>query len=39
MVSRTNKTIKMKILTTVWLLLIVVCILEAYFCTKFEDEI
>ena len=39
MVSRTNKTIKMKILTIVWLLIILICILEAYFCTKFEDEI
>ena len=39
MVSRTNKIIKMKILTIVWLLIIIVCIIEAYFCTKFEDEI
>jgi len=39
MVSRTNKIIKMKILTIVWLLIIVVCILEAYFYTKFEDEL
>jgi hypothetical protein len=39
MVSRTNKTIKMKILTIVWLLIILICILEAYFCTKFEDEL
>ena len=28
----------MKILTTTWLLIILACILEAYFCTKFEDE-
>ena len=39
MVSRTNKTIKMKILTIVWLLIILICILEAYFFTKFEDEL
>ena len=39
MVSRTFKTIKMKILTIVWGIIIVLCILEAYFCTKFEDEI
>jgi hypothetical protein len=39
MVSRTFKTIKMKILTIIWLLIIVVCILEAIFCTKFEDEL
>jgi hypothetical protein len=29
----------MKILTIVWGLLILFCILEAYFCTKFEDEL
>jgi len=29
----------MKILTIVWLLIIVACILEAIFCTKFEDEL
>ena len=34
-----NKKIEMKILTIVWGILIVLCILEAYFCTKFEDEI
>ena len=41
MVSRKFKTFKMivKILTIVWLLIIVVCILEAYFCSKFEDEL
>ena len=31
MVSRTFKTIKMKILTIIWLLIIVACILEAIF--------
>jgi len=39
MVSRTNKIIKMKILTIVWGIIIVLCILEAVFCSKFEDEI
>jgi len=34
-----NKKIEMKILTIVWGILIVLCILEAIFCTKFEDEI
>jgi len=34
-----NKKIKMKILTIVWGVIILACILEAYFCTKFEDEI
>jgi len=29
----------MKILTTVWGIIIIACILEAYFCTKFEDEL
>jgi len=29
----------MKILTIVWGIIIVLCILEAVFCTKFEDEI
>ena len=29
----------MKILTIIWGIIIVLCILEAYFCTKFEDEI
>jgi len=29
----------MKILTIIWGILIVACILEAYFCTKFEDEL
>ena len=28
----------MKILTIIWLLIIVACILEAIFCTKFENE-
>ena len=39
MVSRTCKTIKMKILTIVWGIIILLCILEAIFCTKFENEI
>jgi len=34
-----NKKIEMKILTIVWGIIIVLCILEAYFCSKFEDEI
>ena len=29
----------MKILTIVWALLLVACFTEAYFCTKFEDEL
>jgi len=29
----------MKILTIVWGLIILLCILEAYFCSKFEDEL
>ena len=29
----------MKILTIIWLLIIVACIIEAIFCTKFEDEL
>ena len=29
----------MKILTIIWLLIIIACILEAYFCTKFENEL
>jgi hypothetical protein len=29
----------MKILTTIYLILVLLCILEAYFCTKFEDEL
>ena len=29
----------MKILTTVYLILVLLCVLEAYFCTKFEDEL
>ena len=29
----------MKILTIIWSILIIACILEAYFCTKFEDEL
>ncbi len=37
MVSRTFKTIKMKILTIVWGIIIVLCILEAIFCTKFDE--
>jgi len=28
----------MKILTIVWLLIIVACILEAIFCSKFVDD-
>ena len=39
MVSRTNKIIKMKILTIVWGIIILLCILEAFFCSKFEDEL
>ena len=34
-----NKKIEMKILTIIWGIIIVLCIAEAYFCTKFEDEI
>lgn len=34
-----NKRNQMKILTIVWLLIIIACILEAIFCTKFEDEL
>ena len=30
---------EMKILTTVYLILVLLCVLEAYFCTKFEDEL
>jgi len=29
----------MKILTIVWGIIILLCILEAYFCSKFENEI
>ena len=29
----------MKILTIVWVILILACILEAFFCTKFDDEL
>ena len=29
----------MKIVLTVWGIAIVLCILEAYFCTKFEDKL
>jgi hypothetical protein len=29
----------MKILTTIYLILVLLCVLEAYFCTKFEDEL
>ena len=28
----------MKILTMIWLLIILACVLEAYFCTKFDDN-
>tara|TARA_R110002167_G_scaffold344521_1_gene554046 strand:- start:278 stop:388 length:111 start_codon:yes stop_codon:yes gene_type:complete len=34
-----NKKIKMKILTIVWGIIIILCVLEAYFSAKFEDEI
>jgi len=34
-----NKKIKMKILTILWGLIILLCILEAIFYTKFENEI
>jgi len=33
-----NKRVKMKILTIIWGILIIYCILEAYFCTKFDEE-
>jgi hypothetical protein len=29
----------MKILTLIWLLIIIACIIEVYFCSKFEDEL
>jgi hypothetical protein len=29
----------MKTLIIIWEVIIIVCILEAYFCTKFEDEV
>ena len=29
----------MKIVLTVWGIAIVLCVLEAYFCTKFENEL
>jgi hypothetical protein len=29
----------MKILTTIWVILIIYCILEASFCAKFEHEL
>jgi len=29
----------MKVLIIVWSIIIVACILEAIFCTKFEDEL
>ena len=29
----------MKILTIVWGIIIIACILEAYFCAKFKDEL
>jgi len=32
-----NKKIEMKILTIVWGIIIVLCILEAIFCTKFDE--
>jgi hypothetical protein len=32
-----NKKIEMKILTIVWGIIILLCILEAIFCTKFEE--
>jgi len=32
-----NKKIKMKILTIVWGIIIILCVLEAIFCTKFGD--
>lgn len=28
----------MKILTTIWGIIILLCVLEAYFCTKFADD-
>ena len=34
-----NKKIEMKILTIIWGIIILACIIEAYFCTKWEDEI
>lgn len=34
-----NKKIKMKILTIVWGIVILLCVLEAIFCTKFKNEI
>jgi hypothetical protein len=29
----------MKILTIIWVILIIACLIEAYFCTKFEEEL
>jgi hypothetical protein len=29
----------MKTLTIIWAILIIACIIEAYFCTKFENEL
>jgi len=29
----------MKIVLIVWGIVIILCILEAYFCTKFEDKL
>ena len=29
----------MKIILTVWGIVIVLCLLEAYFCTKLKDEL
>ena len=29
----------MKIILTVWFVLFVVCALEAYICTKYDDEL
>ena len=34
-----NKKNKMKILTIIWGIIILACIIEAYFCTKFENEL
>ena len=36
MANKKNK--KMKILTTIWAILIIYCILEAIFCTIFVDD-
>ena len=34
--NKRNKT--MKILTVIWLIIIILCILEAIFCTKFVED-